>query len=61
MALPVFVTPTPDDEQRIPVTIANAAAELRAVRRGLAMGGFTLSGDPLMQHAFRRSSPPPRR
>jgi len=39
----------------MPVTIANAAAELRKYRRGLAMmsGGFTLSGgDPLMQHRF---------
>ena len=39
----------------IPVTIANAAAELRKYRRGLAVmsGGFTLSGgEPLMQHRF---------
>ncbi len=39
----------------IPVTIANATAELRKYRAGLiAMsGGFTLSGgDPLMQHRF---------
>jgi len=39
----------------IPVTIANATAELRKYRRGLAAmsGGFTLSGgDPLMQHRF---------
>ena len=39
----------------IPVTVANAAAELRKYRRGLAVmsGGFTLSGgEPLMQHRF---------
>ena len=39
----------------IPVTIANATAELRKYRRGLAAmsGGFTLSGgDPPMQHRF---------
>jgi pyruvate formate lyase activating enzyme len=39
----------------IPVTLANATAELRKYRRGLAAmsGGFTLSGgEPLMQHRF---------
>src|SRR5262245_38750213 len=39
----------------IPVTIANAAAELRKYRRGLKVmgGGFTLSGgEPLMQDRF---------
>ena len=39
----------------IPVTIANAIAELRKYRRGLTAmsGGFTLSGgEPLMQHRF---------
>ena len=39
----------------IPVTIANAASELRKYRRGLKVmgGGFTLSGgEPLMQDRF---------
>ena len=39
----------------IPVTVAQAAAELRKYRRGLKTmsGGFTLSGgEPLMQHRF---------
>jgi pyruvate formate lyase activating enzyme len=39
----------------IPVTLADAVAELRKYRRGLQVmsGGFTLSGgEPLMQHRF---------
>ena len=39
----------------IPVTVAEAAAELRKYREGLKVmsGGFTLSGgEPLMQHRF---------